>query len=289
MDKIFLYHIREAIKKCKKESISPNEVSSICKDTFKELKKIIDKKGNTKEINQKYEFFEVYFSTFLEYMEIKDIIIRQYVSLLKKYRIVISLLDAEYYESAIIIYRSLYEGAFIIEYLLENSSDKIIDSFKYLSVKRFIESFNVNGSEFYTIYQKLINDQEYKLILEQSEKDRRDSIYGWTGIEKKQIKFDKDILKKLYSDEKYEQGIKAFTVMYRIASEAIHSNNSEIPLNDAILESCITALLDTATLPHLQYIQGKILENDIEKKIFYSIYDIANNEYKEIVSRQHDV
>ena len=291
MDKIysqFNYYIEKTIKECNEKSSSPNEIISICNVTSKQLFKIIEKNVNINKKYRKFIFFNVFFSSFLKInVSIKEemaIITKQYESLVNKYSVVVNLLNAEQYESAIIIYRSLYEGLAITEYLLTKGNDEKINLYHYLSVKRFNEAFNIEGSECYPIYQKMINDDNYKILLEKNKYEGNDYEYGWTGIvpKKQKVKFE-EILKELLDDEKFKIALDCFKVMYKLSSEVVHSNNSAIFFEKKILEDILYIGLDGFMLPWMNYIANKMIENNdgMDKKVLQIIYDIAKEKYKE--------
>jgi hypothetical protein len=296
--------MKETVKTCNNLSKFTNDFILNCEDSFKKLLKVMEKDGRLSNKYQKYEFFEIFFFTvFMNFTpfrlvmegEKKEkeviyaadfdhkmiIIIDMYHSLLKKYSAVIQLLNAEHYESSIIILRSLYEGLVITEYLLKNSTKDNINSFIYLSAKRYWEAFNVKGSGLYQMSKKLMDMN--KPLLEKKEYDRNDSKYGWTGIttDKQKIKFE-DILKNVYSNysnEKLVNVLKFFKVMYRVASEAIHSNCINTLKNPKTLEFFISYSLDNFILEELRYIGSEIIENKIEKNITDKIYEISYNKY----------
>ena len=301
--KVFEYSLKEAIKICSKISDSSNEYILQCEGSFKNLLKVIEKNERLNRKFQKYEFFEVFFFVvFMNFTPYRFImknqkiseedrdtsdfakrmatIIDMYHSLLKKYMTVIQLANAELYESAIILFRSLYEGMVITKFLLENNTEDRLNSFQYLSAKRYWKAFNVKGSGFYQMAQYLF--EQNKSFLERTEHDRNDSKYGWTGIKnvKEDIKFE-DILMEVYSGERQNKMLKFFKVMYRVASEAIHSNCLNILTNPKTLEFFVCYSLDNFILEELQYIGKGIIENkySTEKNIICKIYDMAYSKY----------
>jgi hypothetical protein len=160
---------------------------------------------------------------------------------------------------------------------------KYINYFKELSIIRFVETFNIEDQNFKTIYKKLIDEEHYKEIIANKSNYNMDNLeYGWAGsiIRGKKTKFE-HILREVFKSEEYGKALNAFTVMYKLASEIIHSNNNEILIQKELIDAIVSSSLETYVIQSIGYIITKLLEgkspNDIT--IFRKIFDLGVKKY----------
>jgi hypothetical protein len=261
-----------------------------CKEIYKLLKRIRDK---SKFIDIKYaklDFFDIFISACITYINKNNdiennVLMNLFESSINKYSSIVSLLNAKQYESAMIINRSFYESLVIIRYLQKNYSKGYISSFRTCSAIRFFKALNIKNSDYKIIFENLMKQDENKLIMKKkSEYNINGLKYGWSGINTgEEITFE-DILKSTYEDQKYEQALITFKVMYRFSSEIIHSNSIHILEHARIMENMTGILVENFELSTMLEILCGFFESKslYEKEIIEIIIGIAQEDYKKI-------
>jgi hypothetical protein len=277
------YHIFNFIELCKKLQKEHGEKGfEVGKYKFLEFSeqmlKDFEKTDGLNYKNRSYVFFDIFINSFLKYIDEKVInefnnnpdnnraLVSLFFSAIRKYGIIVNLLECNEYENGLILFRAFYENLIILEFL-QIHNECIEDFEKYSAYKLNKLSSNT--------FDKVLNKPEHLYVKNQFNINKMNKDYGWADsiIQKEKINF-YNIVENVF--ENNQTLMTKMGDMYKIISDLSHSNTCALndPLFQDILYRKLVECLSIFGIP--------LLKNNFYN-LFKKRYGFEMDVFKEIL------